>query len=63
MPEHVCSFCSKSDSDGRIMILGPAGVNICNECTKMCWNLLCAKEKEDEHAVPPTESEDNLYCD
>jgi len=42
-----CSFCGQEKSQGRILIAGPGGVYICNECIKTCNNLLTTTPKEE----------------
>ena len=37
-----CSFCGKSDVE--VMITG-SGVNICNECVKVCIDIITAHEQ------------------
>ncbi|WP_373368416.1 ClpX C4-type zinc finger protein [Yersinia kristensenii] len=41
-PESTCSFCKKPESEVRI-ITGPA-VNICNECVRLCNEILSEEE-------------------
>ena len=36
----VCSFCSKSRKDVSKMIVGASKVSICNECVKLCIEIL-----------------------
>ena len=47
MPEDnlICSFCQKSRKDVTKMIVGHAKVAICNECIKLC-NEILAEDKE-----------------
>jgi ATP-dependent Clp protease ATP-binding subunit ClpX len=42
MPEEslVCSFCSKSRKDVTKMIVGASKTSICNECVKLCVEIL-----------------------
>ena len=35
-----CSFCGKPEREVRRMIQGPAGVRICNECVRLCSEIL-----------------------
>ncbi|MEJ5184262.1 MAG: ATP-dependent Clp protease ATP-binding subunit ClpX [Rectinemataceae bacterium] len=44
-PEAYCSFCGKSASFARRMIAGP-GVNICDECVKVCMQILDEEEQK-----------------
>ncbi len=54
MKEHhvnlVCTFCGKSQGDIRNLIAGPT-VYICNECIKVCQNLI-SKETGDFPTTP-----------
>ena len=36
----ICSFCSKSRKDVTKMIVGATKVAICNECVKLCVEIL-----------------------
>ncbi len=40
-----CSFCKKWQSDLELLIAGPDGVFICNECIDVCTSIL--KERKD----------------
>jgi ATP-dependent Clp protease ATP-binding subunit ClpX len=51
--ETFCSFCGKSASFSRKMIAGP-GVNICDECVKVCQQIL----QEEEQKISTTFLED-----
>lgn len=43
-----CSFCGKPQSAVKKIIAGPAGVFICDECIKVCENILETDETYDE---------------
>lgn len=43
-PEQCCSFCGRSRRDVGILIIGPDGVNICDECAEICVKM--AQEQE-----------------
>ena len=43
-PEAFCSFCGKSSAYAKKMIAGP-GVNICDECVKICEHVLLDEEQ------------------
>lgn len=44
---HVCSFCFHVMKDSHHMIAGPVGVSICDECVKLCSEIIAeAKRKE-----------------
>ena len=36
----ICSFCSKSRKDVTKMIVGASKTSICNECIKLCVEIL-----------------------
>lgn len=40
-----CSFCGKSENEVDKMFSGPDGVNICNECVDICYEIM-------EHGMP-----------
>lgn len=37
--EQRCAFCGRSRDDVGILIIGPEGVNICDECAKLCVEM------------------------
>ena len=37
---HYCSLCSKSVKEVEIMIAGPRGINICDECVTVCAEII-----------------------
>jgi hypothetical protein len=41
----LCSFCGKSQIHVEKLIAGPGGVYICNECVKLCAEVI-AEERE-----------------
>ncbi|HEY9053902.1 MAG TPA: ATP-dependent Clp protease ATP-binding subunit ClpX [Rectinemataceae bacterium] len=43
-PEAFCSFCGKSSAFSKKMITGP-GVNICDECVRICEQILTEEEQ------------------
>ncbi|MDD5645243.1 MAG: ATP-dependent Clp protease ATP-binding subunit ClpX [bacterium] len=45
---HKCSFCGRTSGNVRIIISG-AGPNICEECVKVCNNILHGDEAKKEH--------------
>ena len=47
-----CSFCGRSFSDVDMIIPGPPGIHICNECVNVC-NALVQKElrRTEEHGL------------
>lgn len=44
MSEQHCSFCHKPESEVQRLIAGPDGVSICDECIKLCEELLDDEE-------------------
>lgn len=49
-----CSFCNKTQTEVKKMIAGPAGVYICDECIKICENILLTSEgvqNEDNYTI------------
>ena len=63
----VCSFCGKDQEHVGRMVLGPNGANICNECVKLCYNLILDADKKDDAsknsqpASPTAGDPDDLY--
>ena len=47
-----CSFCAKPSSAVAKMIAGP-GVFICNECVKLCNDILEEEEEQQQASSPP----------
>lgn len=45
-----CSFCGKSEKETHRMIQGPAGVRICDECVRLCMEIV-----EDGYQAGPEE--------
>ena len=49
-----CSFCNKTQKEVKKMIAGPAGLYICDECIKICENILLTSEgvqNEDNYTI------------
>lgn len=67
-PNKKCSFCGKSEEDVKLLIAGP-GVNICDDCTKLCFNIMDSQnlEEDDDTHVDlnglPVPSEIKKYLD
>jgi len=53
--EHVCSFCGKSQPQVRRLIAGPGRVFICDECVRLCLQII-AEEDTPLPAVPSVTS-------
>jgi ATP-dependent Clp protease ATP-binding subunit ClpX len=47
-----CSFCGKSQDQVRRLIAGPNQVFICDECVRLCHEII---DEEDRTARPPQE--------
>ena len=45
-----CSFCGKSEKETHRMIQGPGGVRICDECVRLCMDII-----EDGYQAEPEE--------
>ena len=49
----ICSFCNKSRKDVTKMIVGASKTSICNECVKLCVEILeediIKSRKQQEH--------------
>jgi ATP-dependent Clp protease ATP-binding subunit ClpX len=46
--EEFCSFCYRTESQVQRLLAGPGGVNICDECIKLCSEILRSDEARDE---------------
>ncbi|MGA0241701.1 MAG: ATP-dependent Clp protease ATP-binding subunit ClpX [Candidatus Marinamargulisbacteria bacterium] len=51
----TCSFCNKSQHDVLRLIAGPPGIQICNECVKVCTSVIAQEERK--HLEPSGASE------
>jgi hypothetical protein len=49
-----CSFCFKSQHQVRTLIVGPAGIFICDECVDLCNEIIAGRMPK---AKPPSEQE------
>ena len=47
-----CSFCGKGQREVRKLIAGPT-VYICDECIKLCTDILTEEVEREEPAPPP----------
>lgn len=62
---HKCSFCGKTQEEVKKLIAGP-NVNICNECVKLCGDLLHKQlgediaEGEEVNLLTPKETKEHL---
>ncbi len=53
--QFFCSFCGKNQKEVKKLIAGPS-VYICNECIKLCGEII--EDEEKEHAVEPEGAKD-----
>lgn len=66
-PTKKCSFCGKSEDEVDLLIAGPS-VNICNECTQLCYDILGNSENYTSNSDNtldelPTPTEIKSYLD
>ena len=52
----ICGFCHKSEDEVDRLILGPDGINICNNCILICSDIL--ESMENENKLPT----DDMLC-
>ena len=50
MAEKRCSFCGKTQSEAKVLIEGPDGIHICDDCVKQC-DLLIKEELNSEEKI------------
>lgn len=55
-----CSFCGKPQNTVKKIIAGPAGVFICDECIKVCENIIDTDESYEETKYTVAEEETKL---
>ena len=46
-PEQACWFCKKSQRYVRVLVAGPDGVNICEDCVHICDEILARRILEE----------------
>ena len=46
--ELSCSFCGKDRSDVTKLVAGPSDVYICNECVKLCYDIVSEEDVNEE---------------
>lgn len=51
-----CSFCGKPEREVHRMIQGPAGVRICDECVRLCMDIVDDGYEEREEALEAPDS-------
>ena len=51
-----CSFCGKSEREVHRMIQGPAGVRICDECVRLCMDIVDDGYEERQEALEAPDS-------
>ena len=60
---YKCSFCSKPDTQVNRLIAGPNGVYICDNCIKLCSEILESDEKEQTSINPEKLPKPKDICD
>ena len=58
--KRICAFCPKTEDEVDRLILGPDGINICNNCILICSDILESMENENKLPTDDTLSLDNL---
>lgn len=58
--KRICAFCHKTEDEVDRLILGPDGINICNNCILICSDILESMENENKLPTDDTLSLDNL---
>lgn len=56
----ICAFCHKSEDEVDRLILGPDGINICNNCILICSDILESMENENKLPTDDTLCLENL---
>ncbi|HPG91873.1 MAG TPA: ATP-dependent Clp protease ATP-binding subunit ClpX [Clostridia bacterium] len=46
MEKEICSFCGKPEDKVNVLLTGPNGIYICDECVEICQSLLVRKKDE-----------------
>ena len=54
--QYHCSFCGKNQDQVNRLIAGPGSVYICNECVKLCQDIINEEENSVVEAVSDTEA-------
>lgn len=52
-PDMACWFCKKTRRYVRVLIAGPDGVNICEECVHICDDIIARRILEDPRNQGP----------
>ncbi len=52
--EQRCSFCERSRSEVGILIVGPNGANICDECVRICLDMASDESRKNPRAEEMT---------
>ena len=55
-----CSFCGKSDRQVNRLIAGTGGVAICDDCVKICNDILCKHTGQPREKVMADTERDNF---
>jgi ATP-dependent Clp protease ATP-binding subunit ClpX len=60
-----CSFCGKRQDQVRRLIAGPGGVSICDECVKLCNEIIAdeAQPSPGQGTPPGAPASGPRHCD
>ena len=50
---NFCSFCRKVPRDAQIMIMGPDGINLCDECVDLCVKIIAERMAKNNQPLNP----------
>jgi ATP-dependent Clp protease ATP-binding subunit ClpX len=51
--EHVCSFCGKNQTAVKRLIAGPGRVFICDECVRLCQQIITEESSSSSAPAAP----------
>lgn len=65
MDKEICSFCGRPEDKVSVLLTGPGGIYICDECVQICQSLLEKKrgDRTGDGFVLPTPAEINARLD
>ena len=59
--QYHCSFCGKNQDQVNRLIAGPGSVYICNECVKLCQDIINEEESPSSTNEPVQEEQDSEF--